>query len=342
METTEFMLQLARTLVAERKVAESTANAYVKVLYAMNDKKPFKNLTFLKSTDTILERLAKYAESTQRSVLAAIVSVLSAHKDKATFKKPYTFYYDEMMKRSKVAREEDDKNEKTEKQKTNWITWAEVETKRNELLDAVNKFMNNAKVTPQEYEQLMMLEVLSLYTEISPRRNADFLNMFIVKKWTEAMDKEKNYMDMATKQFIFNKYKTAKKYGTQIEPIPERLWDRMAVLLKFHPLWKGHAKRKLEPVKLLVAADGTPLVADNTITRILNKVFGKKIGSSMLRHIYLSSKYGNTLEEMKKDSISMAHSLSMQKSYVKNDTKEEQKGSGQPTLTITEEESEED
>jgi hypothetical protein len=49
---------------------------------------------------------------------------------------------------------------------------------------------------------------------------------------------------------------------------------------------------------------------------MLNKVFGKKVGSSMLRHIYLSGKYGNELEEMKKDAEAMGHSVSQQKEYI--------------------------
>jgi hypothetical protein len=39
----------------------------------------------------------------------------------------------------------------------------------------------------------------------------------------------------------------------------------------------------------------------------------------MLRHIFLSSKYGNTLEEMKEDSSAMGHSVSQQKDYIKID-----------------------
>ena len=334
MEATDFMLQLARNLIAERSIAESTANAYLKVLYAMNDKKPFKNLTFLKSTDTMTERLGRYAESTQRAILGAIVSVLTSLKDKATFKKPYAYYHEQMMSRSKIAREEESKNTKSETQKANWIKWNDVEVKRNELLNAVTALDKKKSLSAAEYDTLLMLTVLSLYTEIQPRRNADFLEMYIVKKWNEGMEKDKNYLDLATKRFIFNKYKTAKKYGVQIEDIPERLWDRLTLFLRFHPLWKGHAKRALAPIKFLATADGSPMTAGNAITRVLNRIFGKKIGSSMLRHIFLSSKYGNTLEEMKRDGDAMAHSLSMQAAYIKHDTEEEKKASGAPTLVI--------
>ena len=52
--------------------------------------------------------------------------------------------------------------------------------------------------------------------------------------------------------------------------------------------------------------------------RILNKVFGRKVSSSMLRHSYLSSKYAKINEEQKEDADAMGHSTGMQKDYIKN------------------------
>jgi hypothetical protein len=57
----------------------------------------------------------------------------------------------------------------------------------------------------------------------------------------------------------------------------------------------------------------------NSITRILNKVIGKGVGSSMLRHSYLSNKYGDKLKEQADDAKAMSHSLGQQKDYIKND-----------------------
>jgi hypothetical protein len=73
--------------------------------------------------------------------------------------------------------------------------------------------------------------------------------------------------------------------------------------------------KTLSSIPFLVGADGTPITADNSITRVLNKIFGKNIGSSMLRHIYLSSKYD--INSMKADADGMAHSVSQQKEYLK-------------------------
>jgi hypothetical protein len=67
-----------------------------------------------------------------------------------------------------------------------------------------------------------------------------------------------------------------------------------------------------------VGYDGKALTAVNVITRLLNKTFGKKVGSSMLRHIYLTDKYKNVLEEQKKDAEDMGHSTGEQKEYIVN------------------------
>ena len=69
-------------------------------------------------------------------------------------------------------------------------------------------------------------------------------------------------------------------------------------------------KKKDSAVPFLVKYDGTPLDQPNQITRILNRIFGKKISVSMLRNIYLSSKYGDMMNEMKNDAKMMATSVS--------------------------------
>jgi hypothetical protein len=318
METTDFMLQLARQLIADRDVAESTASAYIKTLYQMNDRKPFKNLTFLKNTEAVMAKIAGYAESTQRAIYATIVSVMTLFKDKPTFKKVFKTYYDKMMEFNKAAKEADGKHEKTAKQAENWLSWEDVEKRKAELAADVAKFPKKT-LAPAQYERLLQHLVLSLYTDVQPRRNQDYLDMYIIKKWNDKMPTDKNYLDMTGHKFIFNKYKTSRKYGTQTVEIPDSLWTVIGSFLARHPVWKGVVKRKNEPIKLLVAADGAPVGAVNAITRLLNKVFGKRVGSSMLRHIYLSDKYKDTIGEMADDAAAMGHSLTAQKAYVKHD-----------------------
>ena len=322
METTEFMLQLGKQLMDERKVAESTANAYINSLYQLNERKPFKNLAFLKKVDEIDKIISGYADSTQRALLATVVSTLSLVKEKAGFKKTYKHFYDKMMERTKAVRETEDKHEKTDKQKENWVSWEEIEKRKNELGEEIAKFNTKKALSASEYEKTLQHIVLCLYTDIQPRRNQDYLDMYIVKKWNDKMPTDKNYLDMTGHKFIYNKYKTAKKYGRQEIDIPESLQSCINVFLKHHPLWKGMAKRKTEPVKFLVSQSGEPLTAVNAITRLLNKVFGKKIGSSMIRHIYISDKYKGVMEEQAKDAANMGHSMELQREYFKKDDEE--------------------
>lgn len=305
-----------------RKVAESTAHAYIKSLYALNKKKPFKNITFLKKVNDTENIISEYAESTQRGLLATITSVLSLYKDKAGYKKVYQHYHDKMMERVEEKRDEEKEGVvKSKKQAENWLSWDEIQNRKGELKGGL--VVNKRSVDATEFDKLLQYVILSLYTEVAPRRNQDYLSMYIVKKWNDKMATDKNYLDVAGKRFIYNVYKTSKKYGTQTEEVPPALWETLQLFLKHHPLWK-EGKRKTDPVKLLVNADGSPMTAVNAITRILNKVFdGKKVGSSLLRHVFLTDKYKDTLGEMKRDADAMGHSTIQQRDYVLKDKVEE-------------------
>ena len=314
----DFLATLSKALVSDRGVSESTANLYLRTLLMLNDKKPFTTLAFLKKRDAIASKLETYADSTKKGILAAIVSILSLFKDKATYKSIYKHFYDLMMAKSKEVKEAESARagEKSEKQKENWSSWEEVKKKEEELYKEAAELMNRKHLTAPEAEKLLQCVVLSLYTKIQPRRNQDYLNMLVVKKWSEDMSADHNYLDLTGNQFVFNKYKTAKKYGVQKIAIPSDLLDILVPYLKHNPLWK-ESKGKVA-VPFLVSPGGVPITALNGITRILNKIFGKKIGSSMLRTIFLTDKYSDLKEEQEADSRAMGHSVALQQgTYVK-------------------------
>ena len=318
MDTSEYQLHLHKKLIDDKKVADSTATAYIKTLVILNGKKPFKNLTFLKKTDDIDKIIEHYAENTKRAMYASVVSVLSLYKDKTGFKKPFLFYSEKIKRKDEPPA---DTTVKTERQKDqNWISWSEIQKIKDELsIKPTSKTIDGT-----EYEKLLKYMILSFFTDIPPRRNKDYLEMYIVKKWNNEMPTDKNYLDVSTRKMSFCAYKTSKKYGTQTLDIPDSLWIVIQSYLKYHPLWKVVANRK-DPVKLLVNYDGSPISAVNSITRILNTVFGRKMGSSALRHIYLSDKYGDDLKERQKDSEAMGHSLNIQKEYIKLEEPKEKK-----------------
>ena len=314
--SSEFMLQLHKRLTEKtygdppRNLSTSTADNYIKTLYNLNDKKPFKNLTFLKSIDTIEGKLADYAESTKKTLYASITSVLSLDKDKPTYKKIYKYYYDKMMGKVSEAKKTDT-SAMTEKQKDNWLDWDTVLVNHSNLRDAVEETKADKALSEDKLNTLIRFLLLSLYVDVAPRRNQDYLCMYVYyaspkEKLTE-LKKDKNYVIIRKKmpsEFIFNIYKTSKTYGQQVVLIPEALANTIAYYLK-----RTDSKKREYVSKLL------PFENDNAITRALNAIFGKKVGSSMLRHIYLSSKYN--VSDMKADAEAMGHSLDEQKKYLK-------------------------
>jgi hypothetical protein len=151
---------------------------------------------------------------------------------------------------------------------------------------------------------------------IPPRRNRDYSEMVIVSKEPSTLDKSKNYYVIDTQEFIFCNYKTASTYGVQRIKVPA---DLAKVLDEYFETYKLVFPDQKGEMPLLVHFDGSPIHAVNGITRILNKVIGKKIGSSALRHIYLSDKFGDTLKEMKEVASEMSHDLHTQKEYIKID-----------------------
>jgi hypothetical protein len=191
------------------------------------------------------------------------------------------------------------RTEKNETQEDNWMSQAEIEDKMKSL--KVNKKITNKK----EYAQMLHHLILSLYVLQAPRRNIDYC---LMKLSNDMTDTNFNYLDLKNRQFIFNNYKTDHKYNTIEIPIELDLMGVIQSYLKHHPQ-KSKLKNKKYDVHFLVWMDGEPINKSSDITKILNKIFGRNIGSSMLRNIYLSSKYSGMMKSFKEDTAHMGTSV---------------------------------
>lgn len=290
---TEFMEQLEKELREEKKLAAITARTYVHHLLTANGKKNFSSLKFLTKTDDVLARLENMKFNTSKAILTAISSVLKFKKQNDLYK----VYEDKLMTLKKP-----DANELTETQAENWINWNEIKEIHESLHEKLQR--------PHSWEDAMKYLLVSLYTQIQPRRNLDYLHMYVVKKCPEKLDESKNYLCLDDNTFIFNNYKTAKVYGTQTIKIPKDLRKSLDEVLPNHPLAS-------DPEYPLLTNDlGDRWKTSGAITHFMNRIFNKKVGASMLRHIYLSDKMD--INEMKEDSNNMAHSLTQQREYLKN------------------------
>jgi hypothetical protein len=296
-----------------KEISPNSLNLYTKNLMRLNDGKEIKNFTFLKNVDTILDKIKEYKPNTQRTYLISIVSLL---KQEPKFKKLYDQYYTILDQYNKNLK---NNTEKSEVQVENWISQEDVIKKQQELMSILKDLEGKSKITADQYYKLFDLLILSLYTLNSPRRNLDYLKMNVISKYSDDLPTDNNYLDLPNKQFIFRNYKTKKTYTDQVVPINDDLFSIIKTFLKYHPL-KKMMKGKFN-IPLLVNYTEQPLKNSNEITRILNKIFKKKVGSSMLRNIFLTSKYGDEMQQLKDDTTAMGTSLgTAQNNYIKTNS----------------------
>jgi len=284
-------------------IKESSKKLYLSNIKRLNDNQDPTDYNFLKNTTKILDKIKHLKDNTKRTYLISIVSIL---KDQPKLKKAFDIYYEKMMDYNKNLK---NNTNKSESQSENWMSQEEIKKLwDNYKIDVGNLTKGKRKLDQPDFEILMNYLVLSLYVLIPPRRN-DYLKMKILDD--KEMDKEYNYLDVKNKKFIFNNYKTAGTYKEQVIEIPKELMDVITLYLKF---------RKDKTGAFLVKSDGTAFESINAITRVLNKIFKKKISVSMLRNIYLTDKYSKENKEKQNDATAMGTSVNvMDTNYIKQD-----------------------
>lgn len=301
------MLEEIKKKLEDKGLSQSSIRMYLRNIEKLNDDKQIKNLNFLKNTNNILKKIENKKPNTQRSYLISIVSILDLFKDK---KKDLFETYQRLMLNINDEIKKTPTENMTDTQKENWKTWDEILKDFENLKKEVLSY--KGKINKNQYNNLLNCVVTALYIYQEPRRNQDYQLMYKIKNYNDKLNNDVNYID--SKNFIFNTYKTSKKYGQKTIEIN----DELKSLLNLYYKYSGKPTNK--PEIFLKTHDGKPLESVNSITRILNKVFNKKIGSSMLRHIYLTGKYGDKVQEMKETAEKMGHNTQTQKEYIKNDS----------------------
>jgi hypothetical protein len=275
-----------------KDLSQSSLNSYKAKLLKLNDNKPIKNLNFLNNIDNIKSIIKDYKPNTQRNYIIAIASILkcSLHTNKTkkaeTLYKQYSIILDEYNTNLK------DQTAMTDAENENWI-------KQDDLDEVYNDLKSKYKDSKQAYQNYLLL---SLYYLQAPRRSRDFQYLKISSKYNDDLSNEFNYLDIKKRKFIFNNYKTAKKYNRQEVDINDELFSIIQGYIKTFKLKDGDYL--LNDLKTNEAYKNT-----NSITILLNRIFKKKIGSSMLRKMYLTNKYGDNAEQLKKDMTAMGSSV---------------------------------
>jgi hypothetical protein len=278
----------------DKPISDSSKKLYTRNLMKLNNEQPITNFNFLKEPKQILNMIKDYKPTTQRSYIIAICTVLKNSKHQNL----YDMYFEIL---SKFNNDLKVRTEKSEKQMNNWLSNDNINEISKDLKSKIVKRVRNKT----DYNNSLNYVVLSLYTMHPPRRNVDYSLMKISNNMN---DDKYNYIDLKKGQFVFNNYKTQGKYNQVVVPIEEDLMKVIELYLSNHPE-KSKLKNKNYDVHFLKSFYNEPIEKSQEITRILNKIFGKNIGSSMLRNMYLSNKYSNVIEELKDDVADMSTSL---------------------------------
>jgi hypothetical protein len=203
----------------------------------------------------------------------------------------------------KEVNENSKKQEKNAKQEKNWLSPEEIK-KFYEPLEVKAKSMLSNKTILDEstiMDYLLVSLLGGVIKGLPPRRSQDYTEMKI-KNYDPKVD---NYYKGG--KFYFNVYKTAKTYGLQVLDIPA----------EFNTILKKWIKKN-ENTYLLYSSNDNKLTSPQ-ITKMFNKIFNKKVSTSMLRHIFLSDKYEDipALTKMQDLAKDMGHSVSQSMEYIK-------------------------
>jgi hypothetical protein len=272
--------------IFKNQIGESTKKVYLNNLKKLGGN--FSNLNFLKDTEEI-EKKIPTNPNTERSYYIAIVSALKGRKG---FKKQFDYYYEKMTNSNKTLQANSFKSDSTKK-KYDGLTYDMLEKRYQDLLDEFKK--------THDYQTLQYLILVGLYILVPPRRLMDYILM----KIGTGTDASYNYYDGS--RFIFNKYKTAKSSKTQIEKVPDELVKLLNLYIKMKPFPESD---------FLLHTQRTSKVNSNSqMLALLRKAFDNAtIGCSVLRSLFLTSKYGDQMKQLKKDVKSMGTSTNVAES----------------------------
>lgn len=282
-------------------IKDGTLKTYVSLLkslyYKHHDKSSEINCNWFYEQDDIIELLKDKAGSSRKTTYAALIAICPDEKN-GKYKKA-------MMQDSKEYSEWVSTQQKSQAQDENWKSFDEIKKVYDNFYARVKPLLNSKEpLSTKDFVILQDFIILALTSGvfIAPRRSLDWCEMKI-KNVDKAHD---NYIEK--NEFVFNQYKTAKFYSTQKVEIPKAL---KTILNKYI---------KLNPNEYLIADNTGKKLTNVRLTQKLNALFGSKISTSMLRHIYISNKLKDVpaLKELQQMAQDMGHSVTEQLTYIKH------------------------
>ncbi len=327
-----YMEEIKQKIKEHRKITDSSLHIYTRNVGKLAQSitgKAYENSEFLLNVEQVLEQINDKSLSTKKNYLSSVLVFLNPTGIKdysedlskviAKYNKLLKDYHNEYMK--KMAEQK-----KSAQQSDNWVsldTLVRINVKYKNKVRRLGISLGSTAVRDKERLDILQKYVVSSLYLFHPPRRCEYGDMDIISErdykkleWTKR--DFKNYLVVGgrsakKKFFSFGNYKTRNTMGLQKIPIKKNLNSVLNLWLKHNP--SRH---------LLLDSRGNQM-SRNVLSKYLYKVFdeaGVKISANMLRHIYLTEKYGNetTYKEKQDDAVAMAHSVqTQQQHYVKHD-----------------------
>tara|TARA_S200002703_G_scaffold111380_1_gene97025 strand:- start:1454 stop:2425 length:972 start_codon:yes stop_codon:yes gene_type:complete len=302
----------------------NTIKQYVKNLNQLKKLFNSDDLNFIDKPNEVMEKLDDLHYLSQRNFLNAIIVFLnSINKDEEM---------NELLEQ--YGKKRDELNDKyieenktgiiSDKQSKNFSTTEEIFKMINKMGEELKPLKKKSKedITKKEMQLLQAYVLFNIYSRM-PMRN-DVAGMEAItqaqyRKLNNEEKKENNYLVIPSKgkiYFVLNKYKTSKKYEELNLPIED---PNLRKILRYYIKMNGMGV-------LFKTSTGKPLTRielSKVLIKYSKKYMNKSISTTLLRKIYLSSKYSKVKEDMEKDAHMMGNSVATQQAvYVKKPQEE--------------------
>lgn len=274
----------------------------------------FDNLDFLKDYDKVMESVKDENSNTRKNrLIAIVVSLQATDGDKKLIER----YQKSMIELAEQSNEQYKKQEKSDKQKENWVEYKDLVNLANDMLKRIkkNNILKKDVISKNEYNLLQEYVVLRFYLNY-PLRN-DLSDVKVIQS-KDQNDEKNNFLlvDGDKISLILNDYKTVKTFGPQEYELDQKFSKIVKIFLKHNDSgWFITKTNRRDPITA------------NGITKMLNRIFlrelDKRISTSMIRHITATHDRKNDktlaeLEELKKKvQKKYLHSISTNHEYRK-------------------------
>ena len=268
-----------------------------------------KNLDFLKNPSNILGILSNKSDHTKKNYLISIIVLLKT--DETKYKDLIEKYNKIIADIAKKISDNYDLNEKSTNQEKNWIEMSDVADLVKKYKKMYKEIKKKQNLNNNDLQLIQDYLLISLYSGLyfPPVRN-DFADLEVILE-DEPIDDNKNYLIIKKNnslEFLFNNYKTSKKYGSYRLPIKSKILTDLILD------WIDMNGSQY----LLINVKTKKAFSSNAITKNLNRIykkeFDKTVSTSLLRSIYISNKLKENLSNKEKKALAkdMLHSKEMQ------------------------------